>query len=172
MRINTTPLNRFSHKTLKLLALLALQATLISIPCLAIALSTVKLTLDDGEMDEANQGTGMFTVTRSSNGKLDENLVVRFNFGGNAANGSDYTVTDQQFIGGVTRALTIPAGSLSKSSLVTPVKDFIIEGDETITWTLIPDSRTYTVGIDILAEMTIADLVNLIFKDSFEEPDP
>jgi hypothetical protein len=58
------------------------------------------------------------------------------------------------------------------SSTVTPVKDFIIEGDETVTWELYSDEATYTLGTDIFAEMTIADLIDLIFKDSLEDPEP
>jgi hypothetical protein len=82
-------------------------------------------------------------------------------------------VTDQAFFGHPNiRSLTIPANELTMSSIITPVKDFIIEGDETVIWTLQPDNATYTVGADTLAEMTIADLVDLIFKDSLEEPIP
>ena len=52
------------------------------------------------------------------------------------------------------------------------IKDLVIEGDETITWTLISDGRTYTMGTDILAEMIILDLVDLVFKNSFEDIEP
>ena len=132
----------------------------------------VNLTLDDGVMDEASQGTGKFTVTRSSNGKLDAPLRVLFSFAGSAVNGTDYDATDQGYINANTRSLTIPANELSMSSTITPVKDFVIEGDETVTWTLQSDNATYTVGSGILAEMTIADLIDLMFKDSFEDREP
>ena len=133
----------------------------------------VTLTLDDGEMDEANLGAGKFTVTRSSNGKLDAPLPVRFVFAGTATNGTDYNTTDQGYISHLNqRSLTIPANEMSMSSTITPVRDFIIEGDETVTWTLYSDEVTYTIGTDILAEMTIADLIDLVFKDSMEDPEP
>jgi hypothetical protein len=133
----------------------------------------VTLTLDDGEMDEATLGTGKFTVTRTTNGKLDAPLQVRFVFAGTATNGADYNTTDQGYISHLNqRSLTIPANETSMSSTVTPVKDFIIEGDETVTWELYSDEATYTLGTDIFAEMTIADLIDLIFKDSLEDPEP
>jgi hypothetical protein len=69
-------------------------------------------------------------------------------------------------------SLTIPADMLSMSSTVTPIKDFVIEGDETVIWTLIGDGLSYTVGADTDAEMIILDLVDFVFKDGFEETNP
>ena len=124
-------------------------------------------------MDEAGLGTGKFTVTRSSNGTLDAALTAVFQFTGTAAIGRDYTVSDQGYVGFPNfQSLTIPANELSISSFITPVRDSIIEDEETVIWTLAPDNATYTMGTDRLAEMTIADLIELMFKDSFEVADP
>jgi hypothetical protein len=132
----------------------------------------VILTLDDGEMDEANQGTGKFTVTRSANGKPDAALQVRFTFGGSASNGGDYTATGQGYNGQTQRYMTILANADSVSSIITPVRDSVIEGDETVTWTLYSDQGTYNLGTDVFAEMIIEDLIDLVFKDSLEDDEP
>ena len=96
-------------------------------------------------------------------------LSVLFSIAGPAVNGNDYDATDQGYINANTRSLTIPANELSMSSTLTPIKDNLLEGKETLTFTLQPDNASYTVGSDILAEMTIADLIDLMFKDSFED---
>ena len=132
----------------------------------------VTLTLDDGEMDEAALGTGKFTVTRSANGKPDAALPVFFTFGGTASNGGDYTAADQGYAGPIHRQMTIPANADSVSSIITPIRDLVIEGDETVTWTLYSDQGTYNLGTDVFAKMTIADLIDLIFKDSLEDEEP
>jgi hypothetical protein len=117
----------------------------------------VNLTLDDGLLSEATLDSGSFTVTRSNNGNVAAAINVYFTFGGTALNGVDYDATAQGYVNGDTRFITIPAGQLSASSIITPRKDNLIEGEETIVFTLQPDNTTYTVGSDILAEMTIAD---------------
>jgi hypothetical protein len=70
----------------------------------------VTLTLDDGEMDEATLGTGKFTVTRTTNGKLDAPLQVRFVFAGTATNGADYNTTDQGYISHLKPAISYHPG--------------------------------------------------------------
>ena len=64
-----------------------------------------------------------------------------------------------------------PAGENSTAVTITAVKDFVIEGDETVTFVLLesaPYGSDYTVGTPNIAEITIVDLINLIFGDSFE----
>ncbi|MFC1701929.1 hypothetical protein ACFL1J_04195, partial [Pseudomonadota bacterium] len=119
--------------------------------------TNVNLTLDDGNMDEGTLGTGSFTVTRSNDGNVDAAINVYFTFGGTALNGVDYDATAQGYVNGDTRFITIPAGQLSASSTITPRKDNLIEGEETIVFTLQPDNTTYTVGPDVQAEMVISD---------------
>jgi hypothetical protein len=173
MDTSTDPSRGFARKALKIFLLTMLNVSLISISSLAFALPVVNLTLDHGDMSEATLSTGMFTVTRSVDENFDQPLQVRFVFAGTATNGADYNTTDQGYISHLNqRSLTIPANETSMSSTVTPVKDFIIEGDETVTWELYSDEATYTLGTDIFAEMTIADLIDLIFKDSLEDPEP
>ncbi|MFC1695217.1 hypothetical protein ACFL1C_03720, partial [Pseudomonadota bacterium] len=52
----------------------------------------VILTLDDGAAAEAGQDPGSFTLTRTSNGKLDAALNVRVLRTGDAAINSDYSI--------------------------------------------------------------------------------
>lgn len=173
MVISTYPSRRFAQKALKKFLLTILEVSLISIPTLAFALPVVNLTLDRGDMDEASLGTGKFTVTRSIDENFEQPLYVRFTYDGTATIGADYTATDLSYISPYNqRSMTIPANETSMSSIVTPVKDLIIEGDETVIWTLYSDDASYTIGTDILAEMTIADLIDLIFKDSMEDAEP
>jgi hypothetical protein len=128
----------------------------------------VTMTLDDGDLAEATQDPGSFTLTRSNQGKVAETLTVYFTFAGTATNGSDYTATLHNYVNPTTRWIAIPANELSVTSVITPHKDFVIEGDETVIFTLQTDNTRYTLGSDTLVEMTIADLVDLIFKDGFE----
>jgi hypothetical protein len=111
-------------------------------------------------------------VTRSNNGKPDAALQVRFTYGGTASNGGDYTAADQNYAGPTQRHMTIPANEHSVSSIVTPIRDFVIEGDESVTWTLYSDQGTYNLGTAVFAKMTIADLVDQVFKDGFENAEP
>jgi len=131
----------------------------------------VTMTDVDGSLAEANLDTGSFSVTRSNQGKVAEALTVYFTFAGSATNGTDYTATLHNYVNANTRWISIPANQLSVTSVVTPIKDFVIEGDEVAIFTLGTDNTRYSLGVDIVAEMTIADLIDLIFKDSLEQPD-
>lgn len=53
--------------------------------------------------------------------------------------------------------------------LITPVQDGTNEGDESVIFTLW-ENAAYTVGESVTASITIADFVEGIFKDSFEDP--
>jgi len=55
------------------------------------------------------------------------------------------------------------------SLTLTIYKDNLIEGDETMIVTLVDyDSSGYTLGTQTTATIRIADFVDLIFRDSFE----
>ena len=172
MVIDTKLSGNYSQDSFKKFLLVVLLVALTGTSSVALALPVVNLTLDDGEMDEAGLGTGKFTVTRSSDEPIDQPLHVRFTFGGTASNGGDYTAADQGYAGPIHRQMTIPANETSISSIITPIRDSVIEGDETVTWTLYSDQGTYNLGTDVFTEMTIADLIDLVFKDSFEDEEP
>ena len=56
--------------------------------------------------------------------------------------------------------------------ILTPIKDSVIEGDETLVFSLrdsVAGHGDFIVGDQTSAEMTIFDLVDKIFIDGFEE---
>jgi len=63
---------------------------LVCLPPLVFAQSTVNLTLDRADMDEATLSTGGFTVTRD--GSTNEGINVFVEVSGSAAINADYTV--------------------------------------------------------------------------------
>jgi hypothetical protein len=106
----------------------------------------VSVIASDSDASEAGPNPGTFTVTRS--GSQTEPLVVTFTLGGSAS-ASDYSVASIDTV-------TIPAGEASAPVLVTPIPDVELEGDETLTLTLV-DGAAYDLGSPMVASMTIAD---------------
>jgi hypothetical protein len=98
---------------------------------------------------------------------------VYVELGGTATRGTDYTTTSLSFAGGTTFFLTIGVGELSAPVTVTPIFDELEEGDETVSFSLLPPQlagHDYTVGVPDQAQIVILDYVDRIFKDSFEGP--
>ena len=130
------------------------------------------LILDDGSMDEANLGTAQVTVTRSDQGKVADALNIYFTFAGSATRNADYSFTGMIFYGGNIYYITIPAELLSASAILTPVRDLVLEGDETLTFTL-QEGAAYGSGYsaepNITVDIVILDLVDVVFKDGFEQ---
>jgi len=132
----------------------------------------VILTLDDASMDEATQGTGGFTVTRDNGGNVNQAINIIVEYSGSATLNTDFSTLNLQYYSPPVWYVQIPGGQNSTSVTLTPIKDDIIEGDETLAFTLlasVPGNGDYSVGDQVLAEMTIADLVDSIFRDSFED---
>jgi len=135
--------------------------------------AVVNLTLDDGDLAEAGQDPGGFTVTRSNNGAIDRPLDVFVDLAGTATNGLDYTISGATLWIDATYFLTIQAESFSASATVTPKTDNQPEGEETVVWTLrdtLDDKHDYFLGTQTNLKMAIRDFVEMIFKDSFEDP--
>ena len=131
----------------------------------------VTLTVQDGVVDEAGPDPGSFLLTRSSSGIISEALQVRIAVSGTASYNDDYSRNpDMVSLGGNIYRATIQAGELTLTILITPVQDGIIEDDETAIFTLVGDNLRYIVGEPATASITIADFVERIFKDSFEDP--
>jgi hypothetical protein len=114
--------------------------------------------------------TSTLTITRSATAQQASALPVNVTMGGTAALTSDFTITAGT--AGITNllstgfTLTIPAGSLTGSVVITTVADTVFEQDETIILTINPTagvssgtgSVTYTIlndDIEIQA-LTIA----------------
>jgi hypothetical protein len=128
----------------------------------------VNLTLDDGVASEAGPNPGSFIASRDG-GILSKALHLKVAVTGTATFGVDYSNPGMTSLGGNHFRITIPADQLTATVLITPINDGIIEDDETVIFTLVHDV-TYTVGEPVTASITIADYVEGIFKDSFEDP--
>ena len=134
--------------------------------------ATVILTLDDADMEEANQGSGGFTVTRDNHGNINEGINVFVEVSGSATINGDYTVQNLLQSSNPIWYVHIPGGQASVSVILTPIKDSVIEGDETLVFSLrdsVAGHGDFIVGDQTSAEMTIFDLVDKIFIDGFEE---
>jgi hypothetical protein len=79
---------------------------------------------------EPGEDTGEFTFTRF--GTTNTPVQVFFTLSGTASNGVDYVV--------ITSSITIPAGKLTTTLPVIPLDDALVEGPETVTLTLQPNS--------------------------------
>jgi probable HAF family extracellular repeat protein len=107
----------------------------------------VSIVAIDPIANETNGGSGSFSVQRVG-GDLQVPLTVRYAVSGTATNGVDYTA-----LGG---SLTLLTGNDSAGIMVLPIPDLDVEGDETVTVTLSPDSG-YIVDSPSSATVTIVD---------------
>jgi hypothetical protein len=108
-----------------------------------------------------------------SNGSTTEAINIFVEYSGSAAHGPDFTSVNLNSFSYPLYYVNIPAGQNSTSVTLTPIKDFIIEGNESLIFTLQPNPANqpdYNVGAQTTAEMIILDLVDKIFFDSFEDP--
>jgi len=160
------------QKSLRIALMLLLSVLLFSSPVSAFALSTVTLTLDDGNASEATRDPGSFTVARTDDGNLAEALVVRVAITGTAQRDIDYSRQGLDWPGGDDFFVTIPADQLTKTVTLKPYQDNLAEGEELATFTLQELGGNYTVGINSEASIAIADFADLLFKNSFDRPDP
>jgi len=107
----------------------------------------VTITAVDASASEARHATGTFTVTRYPE-RNDSALTVSYSIGGSATNGVDYD--------SISSSVTIPIGQNSADITIRPRADSKIEGDETVTLTLVSGSG-YELGAPLEATITIAD---------------
>jgi len=164
--------NSFLQNILRISLVTILQVMLIGTPCLAFALSTVNLTLNDGNAAEFGQVPGRFTVSRTDDGNAAQSLNVRVAVTGMAVPDADYARPGLDWKAPNTYDVHLAANVLSRTITLTPVLDNLIEGEETISVQLKDIGVAYTATIENTIEMTIADFVELMFRDSFEETDP
>jgi glycerophosphoryl diester phosphodiesterase len=88
------------------------------------------------------------TVRISRVGNTNRALTLNYTVGGTATNGSDYD--------SLTGTATIAAGQSFVDIAVRPIDDNLVEGDETVTLTLV-DGNNYDLGTDAAATVNIAD---------------
>ena len=106
----------------------------------------VRLDASDFTASEPGLDTGEFTFTRF--GTTNTPLQVFFTISGTASNGVDYVAISNSFV--------IPAGQLSAALPIIPIDDNLVEGDETLTLTLLPDAA-YSTGVSLTGTVVIHD---------------
>ncbi|MHB8973149.1 MAG: beta strand repeat-containing protein, partial [Pirellulaceae bacterium] len=109
-------------------------------------LPTVSIATTYGQAAELNAAAGNFTISRTGN--TSQALTVNVAVAGSATAGTDYT--------SLATSITIPAGSSSANVSVAPIRDNIVEGQETVVVTL-STSTSYTIGTPNSGTVTIAD---------------
>jgi len=132
--------------------------------------ATVTLTLDDGAAAEAGEDTGMITVSRTDNGDASEAFTVYMLNSGSATYSTDFLTSGVTYHGGDLWSIVIPGNDFSASGTIIPRKDYTIEGDETLVFTLNEEEIRFFTGKPDEATITIKDLVDIVFKDGFEDP--
>jgi len=107
---------------------------------------TVTIIATDDTGREAGASSATFTVTRQ--GSLAANLVVSYALSGTASNAADFAALSGN--------VTIPAGRAAATITVTPINDTVLEGEETVTASLI-SSLVYNVGNPGSATIILVD---------------
>lgn len=108
---------------------------------------TVTIAATDATAAEAGQNPGTFRITRT--GDTTSALNVSYSITGTATNGTDYTPN-------LTATATILGGQSFVDITITPVDDPTVEGNETVTLTLL-DTVDYDLGVTTTATVNIAD---------------
>lgn len=146
------------HDILKFVLILVIQVSLVAFPVVVFALSTVNLTLDEGDASEAGQVPGSFTLSRTDDGNLVQSLTVQLHITGTAIAYADYSIPFEMVgIGGDRYHVVINGNQLSQSVNLVPILDNDIEGSEDVHVTLEDLNSTYEVGAELEAQITIAD---------------
>jgi hypothetical protein len=104
--------------------------------------------IDSNAAEPTNPGT--FRITRTGDSFTD--LIVNYTIAtgtSQAENGTDYTPT-------ITGTATIPTSQSFIDITITPTDDSIVEGNETVTLTLV-DAADYNLGAATIATVIIAD---------------
>ncbi len=96
---------------------------------------TVELFVDQSSAFEFNNSPAQITVERDAD--FGRDLLVRYQLGGTAINGSDYVA--------LTGTVTIPAGQRSATFQIVPLDDSLLESVETVTVALLNDTA-YQLG--------------------------
>jgi VCBS repeat-containing protein len=112
----------------------------------AAAGSTVSFNVSTVTVNES-AGTILLTVTRT--GSTAQQISIPFSIGGTATNSSDYTVTSSP--------LVILAGSSASSIQLSIIDDSIVEGNETVIFTLGTPTSGTTLGSPASETVTIVD---------------
>jgi hypothetical protein len=101
-------------------------------------------------------GKGLFSLFRE--GPTNNAVTVFYSVGGTASNGVDYAT--------LSGSATIPVNSRTADIVVSPIDDSLVEGNETVTLTLLPsptnNAPSYSTGYLSYAVMSIRDNDNVV----------
>jgi Cadherin-like domain/Calx-beta domain len=120
--------------------------TILDVP--ATPLATISLSLNRSSVDEDGTPNLSYTFTRT--GETDQFLTVRYQITGTAIEGTDYSTLGTS-TGEIIRAFTFVPGASNFTVRVDPTPDTLVEGNETVSLTLLPADLTngntgYIVG--------------------------
>ena len=115
------------------------------------------ITVTDATAAELGPDTATFAVTRG--GAVGYARVVRVDLTGTATPGTDYAVSSTAPLSnfGSFFDVTIPAGQMSASVIVTPVADGMFEGQETVTFTAEGSVATAAIADDVVVTIAATD---------------
>ncbi|MES2682389.1 MAG: Calx-beta domain-containing protein [Pseudomonadota bacterium] len=108
--------------------------------------ATVSVSVSDSTASESGDA-GAFTLTRSGNQSAA--MMVNYTVTGSASSGSDYTA--------LSGTVEIPAGAGAITVPVSPLSDFLLEGNETVVLNLSAGS-TYVPGTPASGTVSITDI--------------
>lgn len=111
-------------------------------------LAVVTIAASDANASEVGLDPGEFTLTRVG-GDLSSILRVFIAITGTATNNQDYGLVAGGFV-------DVPAGQANITVPITPLADNLVEGDETVVFTVLANAA-YQLGAVIEDTVTIAD---------------
>jgi autotransporter-associated beta strand protein len=137
------------------------SGTIVDVPVIVVTPPTINLTVNPASASEDAMTNLAYTFTRT--GSVQDPLTVTYRVGGTAnrlsgaANAtSDYVLNTS--VAGSIQTVTFSAGSNTATISATPTSDRIIEGNETVELTLVPDGNgQYIIGTTAAVIGTILD---------------
>jgi hypothetical protein len=143
-----------------------LMVVFLGSPLAAWAQPVVTLSVNDDSAAESGQDPASLTVRRTDDGNLAASLAVWITVGGTAQANGDYTFTNLGFASAPSDyVVVIPGGELARSVTLTPRRDNIAEGTESVTFNVrAPGSpgSDYLIGTPSAAGFSIADDVTVV----------
>jgi autotransporter-associated beta strand protein len=117
-------------------------------------LTSVSVSLNPTTVTEDGAANLVYNFTRT--GSTQDPLTVTYSVGGTATSGTDYISSNP--IVAATSIVTFNAGSSTAIVSIDPGSDTLVEGDETVTFTLTPSANNqYTVATTAAVTGTILD---------------
>jgi autotransporter-associated beta strand protein len=130
--------------------------TILDVP--AITPATVSLALNRASVDEDGTPNLSYTFTRT--GGTDQFLTVRYQIAGTAIEGTDYSTLGTS-AGEIIRTFNFAPGASNFTVRVDPTVDTLVEGNETVSLTLLPaDLTNGNIGYIVGNSTPVTGLIN------------